>query len=114
MRKFKLKPYPEKIGSVIQETPWDVLVAWKAHAPYCNRYLVKGEAQPYLDTLLALKRAVRRNGQLGYYVTGGYLFGYVGESFDPVWKLIPDTAPIHPESFSFDPIMGLSAALAAR
>jgi hypothetical protein len=86
---------PDQVGAVFQETPWDVEVAWNNHRTFLGRRLVNGEAQGFCDTLLALKRAVRRSGRVcGYFATDGWLFGYGGPAFDPKWTVIPDTCPI--------------------
>ena len=86
----------DPIGSIFPEVPPAVAAAWDAHRPYVLRRLGKGEAQPYIVTLLALQRAVRHAAGrvIGYFACDGCLFGYGGFAYDPKWEITPGWSPI--------------------
>ena len=96
MRLRPLRPEIKQIGLIFQEVPEPVWRAWDAHEPYALRHLKMGEAEPYMATLLALRRAVGRavGRRLGYFTLGGRLFGYGGFDFDPKWEVLPGFSPI--------------------
>lgn len=96
MRLKRPRPEIEKVGAIFQEVPLAVLKAWEAHRPYALRHLKVGEAEGYVLTLLALRRAVRRavGRELGYFVVGDHLFGHGGADFDPKWDIFPSSSPI--------------------
>ena len=96
MRLKKPRPEIDRIGVIFQQVPEPVWQAWKAHRPYALRTLKIGEAEPYLITLLALRRAVSHavGRDLGYFTMGEHLFGYSGFDYDPKWEVMLNFSPI--------------------
>jgi hypothetical protein len=95
-----LPPAPRLIGGIFQTVPPEVTAAWEAHRPWAsiNRRLTRGEAEPYVASLITLQRAVRHYGRKpGYFSIDGHLVGFCSESPSPTWTLVPDRCPIRQE-----------------